>query len=253
MRKVFKIVWISLILLACEKSTEPQQGNGTKLFPLEVGSYWIYSGYEKDYNNNIIHSSIVEDSVVIESASSLANSMAYYFVRYRNANRFDTLIFTYRDNKIYRMFDSNTIPIPGLQITWFPVIDLKSSKNISYNVYKELIGNYSVSDEGREYFANYWHTINGEYTYLDSLDFENKKYLTKIFTNKYDSKLEYKKLRKLTETSYDTLLVNRLMKYFDKYQLLEGIGLFKLQRDSYAINTITEPSSTFEKVELVKE
>ena len=150
------------------------------------------------------------------------------------------------------MFDSNSIVIPELESTWFPVIDLSVQKNVQYNVYKTLINNFIYRNDNQDYQSNYWHTINGEYIYIDSIEFQGSKYLTKIFSNKYDSKLEFRKAQKLSETSYDTLLVNRLMKYYDKYQLVEGIGIFKLQRDSYTINTITEPSSTYEKVEYIK-
>ncbi|MFH1052688.1 MAG: hypothetical protein V1779_17340 [bacterium] len=249
---IFIYLLILNFLISCENNSEPIDDSENKFFPLKIGNYWIYNSYEKDFNNNIISSTQTEDSVVIEFSENILGEIAFYFVKYRNGKVNDTLIFAYSGQNIYRLFDSNSIPIPNMIRTWFPVINFQTAKNITYNVYKKLINNYLYFEDNIVYTANYWHTINGEYTYNDSIDFENSKLATKKFSNKYDSKLEYKKVRKLTETSYDTLLVNRLMKYYDKYQLVEGIGLFKLQRDSYTINTMTEPSSTFEKVEYVK-
>ncbi len=251
MYKILTVIIFLFMAVSCEETTEPQPDSNNKMFPLNVGNYWIYNSYEKDINNNPISSTQVEDSLVIESSVNYFGEPAYNFVRYRNGDVLDTLIFSYSNNNINRLYDSNSVPIPGLESTWFPIIRFESKINIIYNVYKELINNYKLIVEERTYSANYWHTINGEYTYVDSIDFDSHRYLTKIYSNKYDSKLEYKKVRKLTETSHDTLLVNRLMKYYDKYQLAEGIGLYKIQRDSYTINTITEPSSTFEKVEYV--
>ena len=246
------IIIIGSYLTSCSDSTEPTQENSTKFLPLKTGNYWIFNSYEKDFNNGIIYSTQSLDSVVIENMTTIDGVPAYFFVRYRNGEVYDTMFYSYDDGFVNRLFDSISIPIPGLKSTWFPIANFKTLMNGTWNIYKKLIINYIFIDENSEYISNYWHTINGEFIYVDYLDFEGGKYLTKSFINKYDSKLEYRRMIRLSETSYDTVLVTRLLKYYDKYQFVEGIGLFKMQRDSYTINTTTSPSSTFGNVEYVK-
>lgn len=241
-----------LLFFGCEESTIPKEETGTKFLPLKIGNYWIYNSYDKDYNNSIIYSSHTIDSVIIEHSDDIMGNTAYFLVKYRNDKPIDTLVFSYKDGNIYLLFDSNSVPVPGLKSTWFPIINFETQMNGSWNVFKTLINDYNFFDDDVLYKGNYWHTINGEYVYIDSMDFEGKRFLTKSFINKYDSKLEFTKLYWINETSYDTLIVTRFMKFYDKYQVVEGIGLFKMQRDSYLISTTTEPSSTFEKVEYVK-
>jgi hypothetical protein len=241
-----------MILSGCEEATGPQDGDNSDFFPMEIGNYWIYESYEKDINNNIIYSSLIEDSIVIEKSETVSGMTAYKFVKYSSEKAVDTILFSKNGNIIYRLFDTNSIDIPGLNSTWFPIADFNMTMNGTWNIYKQLVNNFFVQDDGGSYSGTYRHAINGEFVYMDSIEFEKKKYLHKNFTNKYDSKLEYDKFRKLSESKFDTIKVTRLKKYFDSYEFLEGAGIFKIKRDSYAIFTSTEPSSTFEKVEYEK-
>jgi|GEM_PF-6395015 len=246
------IIIIILILSGCEDATNPTDGENISFLPLQIGNYWIYDSFEKDINNNIIYSSQKEDSIVIEETETVSGRIAYKFVTYNLGKAVDTTLFCKNENKIYRLYNSNSVDIPGLKSTWFPVADFNMPMNGTWNIYKQILNNYIMNDNEGSYPAVYRHAINGEFVYLDSIEFEKKKYLRKNFTNKYDSKLEYEKFRRLSESEFDTLKVARLKKYFDNYQLLEKIGILRINRDSYAIFISTEPSSTFEKVEYEK-
>lgn len=239
---------IQFILQSCDETVEPQLDDYSKLLPLKVGNYWVYNRFVKDDNNKNIISSLIEDSVVIEKSELIQNRTAYYFVRYQSDTVVNKMILSYDNGIVYRLYDSNTINIPRLDETWFPIADFKVNINEMWNVYKQILNDFIFKDIDTTYASIYHHTVNGEYIFQDSMLFEGKKTLTKIFRNKFDSKMDYRKPRKLSELTWDTLTVTHLMKYYDNYQFLEGIGLYKISRDTYYYTITTEPSSDVDDV-----
>jgi hypothetical protein len=243
LERLILLMVIQFLLLNCDETVEPQEDVFADFLSLKVGNYWVYNKYDKDINNNIDYSSLREDSIVIEKSETILNRMAYYFVIYESDTVLNTMILSYEDGVVYRLYDSTKIIIPTLKQTWFPIADFKMSMNGMWNIYKQIIGNYIFTEGDSSYFSVFRHTVNGEYIYEDSLLLDGSKSVTKIFKNKYDSKLDYRKARQLTETSWDTLSVSHLLKYYDYYQFVKGVGLYKISRDSYFYTIQTEPFS----------
>ena len=243
-----------MVLFSCEDNTAPLVPEN-RFFPLAIGNYWIYTSYERDSYYKIISSTITEDSVVIENSETILGVNAFYFVRYRSGEPIDTMIFANNKNYVYRLHDSANTLIPALKNTWFPVADFVMEMNGTWNVFKRQMSGYPYSFEGGLYPATWFHTINGEYDYSDTADINGKDFLTKRYSNKYDSKLDFSYPRKNIKPDgkfyYDTLKVTQLLKYFEKYQFAEGIGIYKMYREPHSIVISTEPSSTFSNTQYV--
>lgn len=247
--KIFFVLSFQFLLLNCDETVEPQQDRIAEFLPMQVGNYWIYNRFKKDINNNIDYSSLSEDSIVIEKSERILNRTAYHFVTYQSDTVLNTMVLSYEGGVFYRLYDSTKINIPSLKQTWFPIADFNVTMNGMWNIYKQVIENYIFNDGDKSFSSVFWHTINGEYIYEDSLLFDGKRSVTKIFKNKYDSKLDYKKTRQLSETSWDTISVIHLLKYFDYYQFLQGVGLYRIGRDSYFYVIQTQPFSDEDSVQ----
>ncbi|MFC2131039.1 hypothetical protein ACFLSQ_06355 [Bacteroidota bacterium] len=251
--EILLITLLSLfILISCDDSASPMPGAENNYLPLKVGNYWIYNSFKKDMNNNIMYNTLAEDSVVIEWSENIMGVKAFFFVRYREGELLDTMTFANHKHFVYRLYDSTGTYVPSLEKTWFPIVDWDVQHKGQWNVFKKLFENYPYAYWDSIYYGEFRHTVNGEYEYIDSIDIFGMKYLSKKYSNKYDSKYEVSMITKVNEQGgsyyYDTLHLTRLLKYYDKYQLAEGVGFFKIQKDSYIINTLTEPSSTLSNV-----
>jgi hypothetical protein len=246
------IIIVLILFISCKESPLDSPSPAANYLPLKIGNYWIYNSYRKDMNNNYIPNTIITDSIVVEIKEKIQGHDAFYLIRYRDNIPIDTIIAANHENFLYLLFDSSNTYIPQLQRKWLPVIDYSVDKEQQWNIFKTVFYNYPIVLDGNIYPSTYWHTINGEYVYADSIEINGLAVFSKKYINKYDSWLDASilwKFHDIDSTSYyDTLKYTKYMKYYDKYHIAEGIGFYKIQRDSYIINTVTEPSTSFTNV-----
>lgn len=234
-------------MIGCEESTETLEVKKSNFIPLTIGNYWIYQSYELNQYGGIVNGTQTIDSLVLPEFHKINNFITYYFVRYRNGNLLDTLFFQEYDNQVFK-YSGKDLFTPNFAGDYLPIIKYDLRVDESWNLLNKVIYDYPVNIDRKEYKGIYMYTINGTYVAQDSINLGNSLYLSKIFSNKYDSKLEFKIGRKNYNPNgsyyYDTLNYYQLHKYNEWYRVAEGIGFTQLKRDAHRMNYTTEPSST---------
>ena len=74
--KRYKLLLIGLLIVGCDKSTEPQEGNNNHfIFPLTEGNYWIYEGSSHGISQqgDTVFSAIFTDTIYVNGIYSDTN------------------------------------------------------------------------------------------------------------------------------------------------------------------------------------
>jgi hypothetical protein len=227
--KLFLILILVLsVLSSCDEVHVAPTPEPVDLLPLSIGNYWIFDTYSLDQAGNPIGGTNAADSIVAENKDSLLGKEAYYLVRYRDSERFDTMIVAKNAKLVYMLYDEKNSGIPGLERQWFPIADLVNEFWHVYTVQKSYFP-YIFNGENVVSTADY--NMNEYRQAADSIDIPSAgRFYRMEFYLKTDIRIRF--TYKFAGED-DSSTVERTQLQYHRISFADKVGFLMIKDDPY--------------------
>ena len=216
-----------IFLSACE-SEDPasSQDNTVDYFPLAVGNYWIYNGYELDSASGLVLGATFTDSLVCIGTDTALGENCFRVAAFRNGRAIDTTFYRTDNYKIYELFTQQDSIFNGFDRRWFaiaaPTIDIWSNIDTIINSYSFAYDTFKVSGV---YEINYSGLSEG----TASVQINSVSQSARKFAQKADTKLAFTLRMSVNPPDSIPIAITRLR--FSQLYFTKGIGPSKIEID----------------------
>lgn len=229
-----------MFLISCDEVHVAPKPAPVDLLPLSIGNYWIFDTYDIDFNSNPISGTNKTDSIVVESKdSNLLGKVAFYLVRYRDSEPFDTMIAAKDSKLIYILYDERNSGIPGLERQWFKIADLV---NETWNIFFVEKNNFPYDFNGDIVLSTADFNLNCHRKSADSVEISGMGMLYRMeFYINADNSIRFKYYFTGDE---DSVTVERTQLKVHRFSFADKVGFLMLKDDPYNYK-ITAPSAHY--------